>query len=178
MYRKCATEVSALHQREITRSLLALMQKTPYEDITVTQLCQTAQVTRRVFYHLFTNKLGALYALVDHTILDLESYRETEQGMLRFFCYWQNQKVLLDALSANGMSGLLLERMIHIALTEDYDVRYWLQRMGWLENSRQVIIFGLSGIMGLVYSWYYSGFRQPPEELAAIVERMLPAIME
>lgn len=173
MYRQCATEISALHQRQVTESLLALMQKMPYEDITVTQLCQTAGVTRRVFYHLFSNKTGALHALVDHKILDIESYgRDIPNDALRFFRYWKEQKAFLDALSESGMSGLLLERMIDSVLTEDYDVRYWLQKHGWAGNSKEVIIYGLSGLMGLVYSWYYSGYQKEPEEMAALLEQM------
>jgi len=174
MYRKCATEISVQHQRRVAQSLLELMGKMPYEDITVTQLCRTAGVTRRIFYHLFSNKTGALQALVDQKILDIEGYcPETDNDALRFFRYWKEQKPFLDALWENGMSGMLQERMINSVLTEDYDVLYWLRSHGWSENSQEVIIFGLSGLMGLLYSWYYSGFRQEAEELAALVEQIL-----
>lgn len=174
MYRKCATEISAQNQKQVTESLLALMRKMPYEDITVTQLCQNAGVSRRVFYHLFSNKLGALHALVDHKILDIESYRnELPDDTLRFFLYWKDQKDFLDALSENGLTGLLLERMISKVLEEDYDILYLLRRNGWADNSQEVIIFGLSGLVGLVYSWYFSGFRQDTEELAVLVDKLL-----
>lgn len=174
MYRKCATEISAQHQKQVTQALQELMQKMPFEEITVTQLCRAAGITRRVFYHLFSNKTGALQALVDNKILDAESYgSDIANDLVRFFCYWRGQKPFLDALGENGISGLLLERMIHIALTEDHDLRYWLQRHGWSNNSTEVIVFGLSGLVGLVYSWYYSGYRKTPEEMAALVEQIL-----
>lgn len=174
MYRKCATEISVLHQRQVAQALLELMQRIPYEDITVTQLCQTAGVTRRVFYHLFSNKTGALHALVDYMILDIESYgREIPNDALRFFRYWRDQKPFLDALWENGMSGLLQERMINSVLAEDYDVLYWLRSHGWDKNGQELIVFGLSGLTGLLYSWYYQGFRQEPEELTALVEQIL-----
>lgn len=177
MYRKCATEKSALHQKQVTESLLELMQKIPYEDITVTQLCQAAGVTRRVFYHLFSNKTGALYALVDGRILNIESYgREIPNETLRFFCYWKEQKAFLDVLGENGLSGLLLERMISIVLAEDYDMRYWLRRKGWSEYSQEIVVFGLSGLIGLVYSWYYSGFRKEPEEMAALMDQTIAPV--
>lgn len=180
MYRKCATEISEQHQRQVADALLVLMQKMPYEDITVTQLCQCAGVTRRVFYHLFSNKTGALHALVDHRILDYEGYDRTVlRGSLRFFRYWMTQKPFLDALCENGFSGLLLERMLNLVLAEDFDVFHWLNRHGWSDSSKELIIFGLSGIMGLVYSWYHSGFRKAPEEMADLLERIaLPYIKE
>lgn len=173
MYRKCATEISVQHQRQVAESLLNLMRKMPYEDITVTQLCQTAGVSRRVFYHLFSNKQGALHALVDHKILGIESESpEITDENLRFFIYWKNQKEFLDALSENGLSGLLLERLINKVLEEDYDVLDWLRHNGWADNSKEILIFGLSGLIGLVYSWYFSGFQQKPEELAAMVDKL------
>ena len=173
MYRKCATDISVQHQKQVAESLLALMQRMPYENITVTHLCQTAGVTRRVFYHLFSNKLGALHALVDHKILDLEaSALVVPDESLRFLLYWKEQKVFLDALSENGFSGLLLERMINKVLEEDYEILYGLRRSGWADNSKEVIIFGLSGLVGLIYSWYYSGFQQKPEELAMLVAKL------
>lgn len=173
MYRKCATEISAQHQRQVTESLLELMQKMPFEDITVTGLCQATGVSRRVFYHLFTNKTGALHALVDQKILNIQSYgRDISNEALRFFRYWKDQKAFLDALGENEMSGLLLERMVGNVLAEDYDVRYWLQRNGWADYSQEIIIFILSGLVGLVYSWYYSGYSQTPEEMASLVEQI------
>lgn len=174
MYRKCTTEISALHQKQITQSLLDLMQKMAYDDITVTQLCQAAGITRRIFYHLFSNKAGALYALIDTTILEIESYgRDIPNASERFFRYWKENRLLLDALAENKMSGLLLERMISNVLTEDYDLQYWLQLKGWSENSKEIIIFGISGLMGLVYSWHYDGFRRSPEEMAALLNKAI-----
>lgn len=174
MYRKCATEISVQHQKQVAEALLELMQKMPFEDITVTHLCQTAGVTRRIFYHLFSNKTGALHALVDLKIQAIEGYgQEIPNETLRFFLYWKENKGFLDALAENGMSGLLLERMVGNVLTEDYDVLYWLRRNGWAVNSQEVIIFGLSGLMGLLYSWHYSGFQQDPEEIATLVEQLL-----
>ena len=173
MYRKCATEISVQHQRQVAQSLLELMGKMSYEDITVTQLCQAAGVTRRVFYHLFSNKTGALQALVDHKILGIEGYcPEIPDDALRFFRYWKDHRHLLDALQENQLTGLLLERMIENVMSEDYDLRYWLKINGW-EQEKDVILFHLSGIMGLVYRWYYSGFRETPEEMAALLKKIM-----
>ena len=176
MYRKCTTEVSAQHQKRITETLLELMRKTPYEDITVTQLCEASGISRRVFYHLFNNKTGALYALIDHSILDIESYRpDMSRETLRAFLYWQERRYLLDALQRNQMTGLLLERMVGIVMSEGYDVQYWLKTKGWADE-KDIIIFCLTGFMGLVCRWHYSGFRESPEEMAARLDRILGGV--
>lgn len=173
MYRNCVTEISVRHQKQVEEALLALMQKLPYEDITVTHLCQTANISRRVFYHLFNNKAGAVQALLDHTILNAESWHpEIRDDALRFLLYWKAQVPLLDALRDNQMTGLLLERMIESVMNESFDLRSWLKRNGW-NREKDVIIFHLSGTMGLVFRWYYSGFRESPEEMATLIRKIM-----
>lgn len=173
MYRKCTTEISVRHQKQVEESLLELMQKMPYEEITVTALCEAAGITRRIFYHLFSNKTDALHALVDHTILGSESYRtDMADEALRFFLYWRAQKPLFDALHKNGLSGLLLERMVIIVLNEDYDVRYWLKAYD-RETGTDIILFNLCGVMGLVYNWHYSGYQKSPEEMALLLTQLV-----
>lgn len=166
MYRKCVTELSAQHQRTVTESLLELMQKQSYESITVTELCRTANISRRIFYHLFTNKTDALYALIDYAILSMEGFRpDVEDDAMRFLLYWKAQEVLFDALRRNNLSNVLLERMVIIVLDEDYDIRYRLKGYDW-DTGTDSIIFNLCGIMGLTYSRYNTGYQRTPEEMA------------
>ena len=49
MYRKCTTERSAQNQRALENAFLALMGKLPYEQITITQICGEAGISRRIF---------------------------------------------------------------------------------------------------------------------------------
>ena len=173
MYRKCATEISVQHQKQVEESLLELMQKMPFEDITVTQLCQAAGVSRRIFYHLFNNKTDALHAMIDHMILESESYHpEIPDQALRFFRYWKEKKHLLDALQDNQMSGLLLERMVGIVLNEDFDTRRWLRTYDG-ETGQDILVFNLCGIMGMTFNWYLNGFQKSPEEMAEILVRLV-----
>lgn len=172
MYRKCATEISVQHQKQVEQSLLELMKKMPYEDISVTQLCQAAGISRRVFYHLFNNKTDALYALIDHTILETESYHTGNPDQaLRFFQYWQENASLLSALSKNDLISVLLERMIDIIVNEDYDVRNWL-RTDNTKYGKDILIYNLCGAMGMTYNWYHSGYEKSPEEMAALLAQL------
>ncbi|MBQ2854855.1 MAG: TetR/AcrR family transcriptional regulator C-terminal domain-containing protein [Oscillospiraceae bacterium] len=173
MYRKCTTEISVRHQKQVEQALLELMQKFSYEDITVTLLCAEAGITRRIFYHLFNNKADALYAMIDHCILEVESYRlDVTDPIVRFFRYWKDHRRLMDVLQENNFSGLLLERIIDRVMQEDYDFRYWLRLCGW-KNERDIIVFTISGIMGLTFRWYYGGFRESPEEMAQLLEKII-----
>lgn len=54
-------------QRKVEDALLRCMQQ-KLEGVTIVELCQKAGITKRIFYRLYSNKLGAFVGLLDHTI--------------------------------------------------------------------------------------------------------------
>ena len=72
MYKICQTEQSIRRQRELEAGLLKMLQKRRYEDISVSDLCGELQIPRKSFYRYFSNKDGALMALLDHTLMEFE----------------------------------------------------------------------------------------------------------
>ena len=121
MYKLCKTEQSAARQRELEQCLVSLMNSRRYEEITVSDFCLHAGIPRKAFYRYFSSKDGALYALIDHTMLEFEGFSEPyERGenrtlvkdMEAFFLFWKHRKDVLDALAHSGLSGILIERAI------------------------------------------------------------------
>ena len=49
MYKHCSTEESALRQRQFENCLLELMHQTPYSQITIGDLCDRMQLSRKSF---------------------------------------------------------------------------------------------------------------------------------
>ena len=74
MYKLCKTEQSAQRQRELERGLLNAMSTHQYEEISVSDLCDQMEIPRKSFYRYFSSKDGALHALIDHTLLEFESF--------------------------------------------------------------------------------------------------------
>ena len=70
MYKICHTEESSRRQRELEQGLLEAMGKTPYEKITLTELCRQLEIPRKSFYRYFPTKEDCLLALMDHTLSD------------------------------------------------------------------------------------------------------------
>ncbi len=181
MYKLCKTEHSAGRQREMENGLLQLMSQKPYEDITVSDLCDYLSIPRKSFYRYFSSKDGALYALLDHTMMDYEGfnavYAEGEQRTLQreltqFFLFWMEHKTLLDALAKNNMSGTLVERtMNHIASGEVIPVRFLSSET--LYARKQVSLFCISGLMSIVLTWYRDGYPKSAEHMAMITARLV-----
>lgn len=178
MYKLCHTEESTRRQREMERGLLEAMALQPYEKITLTQLCRQLQIPRKTFYRYFPTKEDCLLALIDHALLDCNGVALggwtggdslDSQAQLRFFCYWQENRALLDVIRDNGLQNLMLERTTVIVdrMKENaHDASFAVE---------QVEYFIAHGLMSTVLRWHRFGFQSTPEEMAAVFEELLSA---
>ena len=181
MYKLCKTEHSASRQREMEKGLLQLMSIKCYEDITVSDLCDHLQIPRKSFYRYFSSKDGALYALLDHTMMEYEGFnavyaagdhRTLQKELTQFFLFWVHQKDLLDALSKNNMSGNLVERTLrHISNSEIIPPRFMPDEDNYARM--QVTRFCISGMMSIVLTWHKDGFPHSAEQMAQITARLV-----
>lgn len=180
MYKICKTEESAQRQREFEVSLLELMKTTPYDAISVTDLCNHVGIARKNFYRYFGNKDDVLCALLDHTLLDYAKYEIADlstsftapKQIVQYLSYWQKQKPLLDALEANGISTRLIERVLRHAWQQDTGFLKILE-VGGKEVDPNTVLFAVSGIITLVVSWHHSGYKEPREQLAVSIFRLM-----
>ena len=179
MYKHCATEESARRQRQLERCLQELMETENYAHITISHICDRAGISRKSFYRYFSSKEGCLYALLDHAIFDGAAYCLPDQPnhyttrliYERFFSYWKEKALLLDALEKNAMGLLLAERMLAYTVNEEQEFRHLFREMA--NESTERSIFYISGIMGLVLSWHRGGFSKSPSQMARILSDMI-----
>lgn len=178
MYKLCKTEYSVRRQRQIEEALLETMETSRYEDISVSDLCARLGIPRKSFYRYFSSKDGALFALIDHRLLEYENQPEGMVTLRRdglymdikwFFEYWKIQKPLLDALERSGLSGVLVERTIR----NSQEARVFEYRDQPEEYVRAVTAFSICGMMSMVLQWHHEGYRESVEEMAAMARKIL-----
>lgn len=181
MYKMCKTEQSANRQKELEAGLLAAMSVRHYDEITVSDLCDHIGIPRKSFYRYFSGKDGALHALLDHTLMEYESYalqrqsggKRSVQGDLEsFFLFWMKHKPLLDCLARSGISGILIERSIAHALSETVMPSRFLPQ-DTKEMQKQITMFGVCGLMSMVLTWHHDGYPQSAWEMAKVAARLL-----
>jgi len=181
MYKLCKTEQSAARQRQLEQGLLEAMKQKRYDEISISDLCDRMEIPRKSFYRYFTGKDGALQALIDHTLMEFADYTELyRQGKVRtiqldlesFFQFWVQRKDLLDVLARSGLSGLLVNRAVAFALTDD------VLPMRFLPNEnhtmqQHITMFGVCGLMSMVLNWHDTGYAIPAQEMARVAVRMI-----
>ena len=180
MYKLCKTEQSAIRQRELELALAEMMNQQRYEEITVSEFCSHVGIPRKAFYRYFSSKDGALYALIDHTMLEYVGFRTPSdtrdlnnliQELEGFYQFWLNQKSILDALKFSGLIGVMLERAIE---SIDQMMVQKKPRPGDTEFAqRHITRFAISGIMIMMVNWHNEGFRESPREMAELTARLV-----
>ena len=180
MYKLCKTEQSAARQRQLEEGLLQAMQSQHYETISVSDLCDRLQIPRKSFYRYFSNKDGALHALLDHTLLEYESFASERAGESRalhgdlehFFLYWLKQKPLLDALQRSNLSGVQIERAVAHALADTVMPARFLPGDS-REAQQQITAFSVCGLLSMVLTWHHDGYPSTAAQMAGIAVRLL-----
>lgn len=164
MYKICKTEKSIARQKLFQTTLLAMMKKTKYQNITVTSLAKEMELPRKTFYRYYDSLEDVLYAIIDDALTDGFLHLEVKTDLVGFFSYWKKQKDLLDVLQKSGLSSLLMDRIferfnesIAKGAFSNEDLRY----SGYI-----------SAIMTMLLTWHHSGMKQSAEEMSLQVKHM------
>ena len=177
MYKLCKTDQSAQRQRQLEQGLVELMLEKNYEDISISDLCDRMQIPRRAFYRYFTSKDGALYALLDHTLIDfyLEEPQEPNNPAMgdlkHFFLFWQRRKTLLEALDKSNLAGIMVQRATMMAQQENK----LPQPINGLPQEVQqlAMTFVVSGLMSMVFQWHQQNYSVSATEITKLAISML-----
>lgn len=93
-------------------------------------------------------------------------------GLSSLCAYWRGQKPLLDFLSREGRMGLLVERSVQQNLAADADALKWLDADA-SPYREEILVYYLSGLLGLPIRWYQTGFARSDAELSALMYTLL-----
>ena len=164
MYKVCKTEKSIERQKLFQTTLLSMMKKDKYQDITVTSLCKEMEIPRKTFYRYYGALEDVLHAIIDEALTEGFLYLEVKTDLAGFFGYWKKKKGLLDVLEKSGLSTLLVNRIydrlniyIQSDNCSDQDLRY----SGYV-----------AAIMTMLLMWHHNGMNLSVEEMSAQVKDM------
>ncbi len=115
----CGTNKTALQsQRQIAHAMMLLIRQKPYAQITVSELCKTAGISRQTFYSLFTSRENVIvFTLQASDGDDLELAPPPsgrQENLLRLLCreyseYMLRNRQLIKLLVDNRIDYLLYD---------------------------------------------------------------------
>ena len=161
-------------QEWMLNALLELMEETPYEKITVTQIAQRAGVPRMTYYRNFKSKENILESYSKYLTEelahifrshDITSSRDYLEVQLKVF--WRHKSYLLALVKSHK------EHIVLDTINGNIDL------MGFGTEETLTIKYYAGGIYNIMFSWLQSGEDNDLDILLNTTSRLMdPAIFE
>lgn len=177
MYKVCKTDQSARRQQRMEQALLDAMEKRRYEEITVVGLCQGMGVPRKAFYRYFDTKEDVILFLAEDTLHEMLMIAESEPLSrdlnptynVDIFRYLSEHRDLLLAMGSPECIGIFYTTFMSKVLQMEIGFSHSTARSGQKE---QAAVFTAAGFFNLLIYWQRRGFRQTPEEMGELFQRL------
>lgn len=159
----------ALVGEYITDALLYLMKKKDYKDISITEICEKAGVTRMSFYRNFESKEDILkkwVTAITDSFLAVSgiSYKNdsTSDYFIKLFTHMEQHKAICFALYKADLIYIVKQQFDRVFLEIHKD-----------EYDEYKSYFLAGGIYNVFLLWLINGCKESPSELAERMESIL-----
>lgn len=162
-------------RNRITNAFLALMKLYPYKDITITQICQEAQIVRQTYYRNFDLKDDVLKFYLDNMVrqyfTDYYTMEDVHIQLKDFFAYMLQRREFLLLASQNSLF-FMIDETISMNITKFLNFQQ-LTTIDEPKFEKYVTGFIASTICSLLSLWVDNGFAESPEMLSQLAQRFL-----
>lgn len=173
-------------KKEITDTLLQLMNTYSYNDITVKQIILESQVARKTFYRNFLSKDDVLDAYIDNImhqyIYSLQQLPNCQLSnildVIFTFCF-QNQELLIKLKDNNLMYLLLHKWNIFIPMIHNQIVSpdHPMFQSFSSEQVDYIIAFNIGAIWSVIMKWIEHDMKETPDAIKTTLLKYLANLM-
>lgn len=164
----------------IYTALLQLMQKKPYEKITIKELTERAGVSRMAFYRNYLSKDHVLTAHLDHIFADyLKEVMASGDHQIsaiqeRFFPYFRQHSEFLQALVKADLDHLIYDKFAEYSKVLAKAVSSKVLKVAAIDYdiSKYEVAFASAGLASMLIEWARGGMKESDEDMAAILYRL------
>lgn len=163
----------------LRNTLLSMIHETPVERITVTALCEQADINRSTFYlhyqsvdDLLSTIENELYEAINAEACVTNCFEPDEDSLSNVFeVIYQNKELCQVLLGKNGNKEFLRRVM---TIEGDRLMEEWSSSVPNVPRWQleYVYHFCILGSIGLVEHWAEKKFQQSPQEIAALFSRI------
>lgn len=164
----------------LRQSLLELMKTRPLNKITVTDICQQADINRGTFYSHYADPYDLLEQieaeLLDEIKASIERSLQVENIstlLAEIFQTIQRNSDLCKTLFSEFGDKEFLKRILYIA--HDRSVQEWKASAGGAipqEQLEWMYTFTANGSIGIIQEWVQGGMHQDVSKIAGFIERI------
>ncbi|WP_028562664.1 TetR/AcrR family transcriptional regulator [Paenibacillus pinihumi] len=164
-----ANPLAERSKRWLCEAMLELLKEKPYHQITVTEICQKADLVRKTFYRHFTCKESVLVAIMDMMYEEFNDYVQDHRIEpydipLAYFTYWEKHKFFLKMAVENQMFSLINDQ--YIRYLEAMEPMFGGEVITNELEKEYMRIMVAGGLWNMLRTWVVRGCVETPEEMA------------
>jgi len=177
MYKIQTNKVAIRTQKAISGALLSLIQEHTYEDISVMDICRSADVVRKTFYNNFHSKDDVVNYLINDIFHEMESKMDLQNMsvqqilLIAFRFIMENREPLL--LFYNRGLIRFAHKSITTYITKDH-ILTKLDKEIVDDRAYKYIAAQISAVLiSVIETWIENGFEESIEFLAELTEALM-----
>ena len=158
-------------KQKIADALLRVMEQYTFKEITVTQLAQESQLSRKTFYRLFQDKESVLSYLFEKIYIECLSEIKSKELthywdiVQCYFDFWGSRPELLALLNHSGLLPALFEGAYKYSGEIFMQVRSQQTITEFSVPLPYLLAYSMGGIHSMLIKWAESGMEIPSNEL-------------
>ena len=165
----------------IVAALFELMRDKPYADITVSDICAAAGVSRKTFYRSFESKVSVVKMHVDMVYLDCSKKNGFARSGARSIYMYFYEHILKEP----AFSKLFVEPDLFDIMTDKIKEYVEIELEDTWYNSvafepmlaEYYLKFAAVGISSLMRIWVQNNCKTPAKTMAILTERLLSGVL-
>lgn len=167
-------------QHQIEDCLFENLTHTPWQSISVADICRQVGISRKAYYNYYKDKHDCFCAYVDRIFDECVHYTGQQLGedsgaMDLAVClleFWRDHKLLLDVVVRNDLLFILIERNIDYVLNRDRTLLQLLDTDS-IPTDEDILTCYTTVQITLILRWHERNFDTPVEEMAKKFLRLL-----
>ena len=164
-------EANRIVKDKIGMSLMHLMSKKNFSDITVTDIITHAKVARASYYRYFSSKEDLIVSLTSDIMenfsngLEIAGYRyDSKEGILLAFRLFRLYRLFILRVHKAGLASIYQE------IFDDYLVRM-AGNMKCSDINRYLLYYFSGALYNVFIKWVENGMREDCEQMAMLIYR-------
>lgn len=164
-------------------SLEKLLHQKEFSKITITEICDNAELARKTFYNSFKNKEDLLVyhckKIVNQYFKELQniadSKRTMENVLNTFIYFWWDYRDFLLLLKNQNLFSVLIDTWFNIAATRynNFDAPWHISTDKDNEETKYLMSFILGGLTNVLSTWFSNDNPKSPEQMITIIKHII-----
>lgn len=167
-------------EQRLEEALVVLLKKKNINEISVSELAETADITRATFYAHYRDPYEMLSYLQERilrkiiTLINETTGRDPEKFFLSLFTYFKEEVSYPEILMFSNTEGTAFERMGD-SILENY-MRIWLEKTRTETKTEYMYYrsYTISGCIAVVKQWILGGREESVEYMTKLAMGFLP----